>query len=93
MRCTQLPDGDGATEVVPLLLAFAVEEGERVVEDVDVPLGILGVDVADVLVAVEDAEPSPCVLPPEEHPARTNPETAHTLAARTNRREAATDRR
>lgn len=97
MRCTQLFDGRGAAEVVALPLGFAVEDGERGVdgvdEDVDVLLGIRDVEAGDVLLVVEDPEPSPCVLPPEEHPARTNPATAQALAARTNGREAATARR
>jgi hypothetical protein len=93
VRCTQLLDGDGATEVVPRLLGFVAEEGECVVEDVEVLLGIRDVDLEDVREAVEDAEPSPCVVPLDEHPARANPATAQTLAARTNRREAATARR
>lgn len=94
MRFTQLLEGEGATELVALLVGFAVEEGDRDVVDVDALLGIRDVEVAGALVEVGDAVlPLPCVLPSEEQPARANPVTTQTLAARTNWREAGTDRR
>lgn len=93
MRCTQLLDGDGATEVVPLLVGLAVEEDDRGEVNVVVLLGIRDVEVAEVVVGADDAVPPLCVLPPEEHPVRTNPEATQALTAHTNWREAGTARR
>lgn len=72
---------------------FTVEDVDDDVEDgvEEDLLGIRAADVADE--PVDEGEPPPCVVPPEEHPATTNPDTTHTLAARMTCREAATDRR
>lgn len=89
MSCTQLRDPDGATDVVRLLVGVAVDE-DCGVEDADVLLGALDARVAELLLT---ADVAPCVLAPEEHPARTIPQTAQALTARTNRRGADTARR
>ena len=88
MRCTQLPAGDGATEVGRLVVGVDVDETDGGFVGAGLLLAIREEDGA-----VVDAVPAPCVLPPEEHPARTNPETAQALTARMNGREAGTTRR
>lgn len=82
MRCTQPPDDDGATEVVTLRVGVAVVEDDRGV--VDALRGIRETEDAEVPSEADDAVPTPCVLPFEEHPASTKPETAQALTARMN---------
>lgn len=94
MRCTQLLDGEGATELVTLLVGFAFEDDA--LADVDELLGVGSVEVVEELLvdSGDDVElPAPSVLPPEEQPATTNPVTTQALTARTSWREAGTARR
>ena len=99
MRCTQLFDGAGTAEVGArrvLFEGFAVLEDDLEVDDVDDVdelLGIRDVEVAAVPIGDDGVGPPASVPPPEEHPARTNPEMTQPLTARTNWREAGTARR
>ncbi|MFC6708088.1 hypothetical protein [Flexivirga alba] len=73
------------------MVGVAVEEDDRGVVEAEVLLAIREEDGAEA--GVDDVVLEPCVLPPEEHPARTNPAAAQALTARTNGREAGTARR